>query len=103
MKTAILLTLFLLQAVGLSSKILQPSADADALNDTLFVYLNDGGMDAYPSSLASISRLPDGAVEAVWKDGTIIMIIFWTAIPMSAGGKPWLTEKSSASALGNMS
>ena len=72
MKTAILLTLFLLQAVGLSSKVLQPSADADALNDTLFVYLNDGGMDAYPSSLASISRLPDGAVEAVWKDGTII-------------------------------
>ena len=44
-----------------------------AVVDTTFVYLHDGGMDAYPSDLATIGELTDNGMEVKWADGTIVV------------------------------
>lgn len=43
-----------------------------AVTDTTFVYLHDGGMDVYPSDVATVGELTDEGLQVRWGDGTII-------------------------------
>ena len=40
--------------------------------DTTFVYLNNGGVDAYPADLATVGEVADGKLEVTWKDDTTV-------------------------------
>jgi len=42
----------------------------EAVSDTTFIYLSDGGVDAYPTDLTTTEELTDGGWKVSWADGT---------------------------------
>lgn len=50
--------------------ICQQTFGAEA--DTTFVYLRDGGLDAYPSEVATVGEWTAGGLQVTWQDGTIV-------------------------------
>ena len=50
--------------------ISQQAYGADA--DTTFVYLRNGGLDAYPSEVATVGEWTSDGLQVTWHDGTIV-------------------------------
>ena len=50
--------------------ICQQAYGADA--DTTFVYLRNGGLDAYPSEVATVGEWTSDGLQVTWHDGTIV-------------------------------